>query len=483
MATFGSQFESGQRFAQGLIDTYRTARRRRQLGDIQNAQVEQTPAQFTAEDGEQLRALATARDPNGNPYYTVTPSPDGVGYQVQPNFQVNGQQAAPVGMAPRQRFQFLGQTFDQAPTQPQMDRTRLRALAGVVGEDDPVRAAGLLASMRSEDRADEQLGMTRTTFQNAQADRNERKGIETARREFVKQLQAMPDEQLADQLGSAFSVDGSGVDAMLTFDPKTKQFIFASKIPGMPSTVMSKAEAIQHAASVWEMGNGDFNTGMKMLMDGFREQRRQQERQQDLAARAAEGNASALFRNESLGLQRQQLADTRSFRAQTIAERAADRSQRAADRKADREERAADRTSRAASMRAQSTQLVEDENGNLVALTPTFNPKDGTVDYNQAPLKGLRKPGTNKTIEQQWQALVKGFGNMPAEEVQRRRIQFEAQNGIAPASELAAIRSGRRADGTPLTKEDYLEFNREYPRSKVQIPRAIMESGGASGSF
>lgn len=471
MATFGDQFESGQRFAQGLLGTYRDARQRRQLRDINDAQVQQLPPQYTVEDGDQLRAIAAARDPNGNPYYNLTPSADGLGYQVQPNFD-----APTVGVAPRQQFRYLGQSFNSAPTPVQMDRAKLRALADVIGQDDPVRAAGVLSNLRADERADQHLGLAvnqdaraQTSFQAAQDDRSERKGIEADRRAFVKQLQAMPEDQLAESLGGAFSADGSGVDAMLTYDPKSKQFIFASKIPGMPSTVMSKAEAIQHAAGVWEMGNGDFTAGMKMVMDGLREQRRMGERQQDLAFKAAEGNATADYRNQSLGLRRQELANQHQERQAALA-----------DRQEARKERAADRAERTASQRAQATQLVEDDQGNLVGVTPVFDPKSGAVSYTQAPLgKGLRKPGSVKTLEEQWTKIEQGMGGMPAEEVRARREDFFASRGVAPDSAMALIRSPVNPQtGKPWTRQDYEAFNRRFPKSKVPVP-----GNGATGSF
>ena len=55
--SFGAQFLAGQKFAQGLIETYRDAQQRRELDEISKAQPVES-SEFTPEQGQQIEAAA-----------------------------------------------------------------------------------------------------------------------------------------------------------------------------------------------------------------------------------------------------------------------------------------------------------------------------------------------------------------------------------------------------------------------------------------
>ena len=66
--SFGAQFLAGQKFAQGLIDTYRDAQQRRELGEISKAQP--VNADFLSDDAS-AKVQAAAADPTQHIGYDV----------------------------------------------------------------------------------------------------------------------------------------------------------------------------------------------------------------------------------------------------------------------------------------------------------------------------------------------------------------------------------------------------------------------------
>ena len=62
--------------------------RDRDVSKISDAQAEHVNG-YSAEDGQQLEAMANAKDAEGKPYYTV--AAENGKYSVTPNFQVEGQ--------------------------------------------------------------------------------------------------------------------------------------------------------------------------------------------------------------------------------------------------------------------------------------------------------------------------------------------------------------------------------------------------------
>lgn len=199
---------------------------------------------------------------------------------------------------------YLGQTYEGNFT-PEMQRAALmNRYADIIGREDPIKG--------------EELRMSAERYARETKDYNEQQDIKKGRREEVKRLQGLKPDELVNELGAEFSKDGSGIDAMLTYDPKSKQFLFASNVPGMPSQVLSRAELIQYAMGVWEQGNGDYGAGLKQVIDTVKAQREigntNYTRAADLAGKSA-----------NLGLKLEDLANDRQ---RTAAIAARDRSSR-----------------------------------------------------------------------------------------------------------------------------------------------------------
>lgn len=75
--SFARNFALGQQIAKEALDTYYAARERKRLEDIASAKPEEIQNAYTSQDAEQLRAIANAKDPNGNPYYSLEANADG----------------------------------------------------------------------------------------------------------------------------------------------------------------------------------------------------------------------------------------------------------------------------------------------------------------------------------------------------------------------------------------------------------------------
>lgn len=138
--SFASQFKAGSDIAGDLINTYQTAKRRKEFADL--AQQQPVDA-FTVEQGDQLNATANATKEDGTPYYTVTPGADGKTYSVQPNFQ-NETGATPTDYSPStvapRGASFLGKNYDAPLTESQTTGARQQAMAGILDQSDPEAA-------------------------------------------------------------------------------------------------------------------------------------------------------------------------------------------------------------------------------------------------------------------------------------------------------------------------------------------------------
>lgn len=167
--SFVRNFALGQQIAQTALDTYETAREKRRLRDISEAKPTEIENAYTTQDAEQLRALANAKDAQGNPYYNLQANPDG-SYGLKTNFEYqgqDGQMVQPGGVAttfaPRSSVvEFMGTRY--APEDLNEDRIagiRARAMADVVAERDPVRGLQLRQSIKASERDDIRFGWER----------------------------------------------------------------------------------------------------------------------------------------------------------------------------------------------------------------------------------------------------------------------------------------------------------------------------------
>ncbi|WP_395138273.1 hypothetical protein [Schlegelella aquatica] len=129
----------------------------------------------------------------------------------------------------------------------------------------------------------------------AAQDRAARLERDAARQAEFKRLQGMKDDEIA-QLFKETNADGSGVPAMVDFDPKTRKFLLVSQVPGVPSQTLSRAEMLQGLMSAWEAGNGDYTQGIKALVESAQNQRALRNQDFERSTALAKANADAYFR-------------------------------------------------------------------------------------------------------------------------------------------------------------------------------------------
>lgn len=150
------------------------------------------------------------------------------------------------------------------------------------------RAFGAIAAARRD------VGQMRVSQANAK-----KINLDDGRKAEFARLNKLSPGDLAETLGGEFSRDGSGVDAMLTYDEKTNKYLFASKVPGLPSQTLSKPELMKYALGLWEAGNGDLTAGMQAQIDGITTQRSLREKDAARAAALASGNADLFFKGQT----------------------------------------------------------------------------------------------------------------------------------------------------------------------------------------
>ena len=277
-------FRTGSDVARQAIDTYRQAQLSRDIEAAQGL----TPQEIRAPGATQQQVDAARAETD------ALAAQDAQMFGLE---QPMAYRAPEVGQATApSRFKLGNQTFDTAPTDAQVGAARQRGVLDAVTRFDPVQGMRMgLDVQRGEREA--------LDFQNRQDDRTKAQNLEASRREYYKSLMDTKDgDKLADMLGGAFSRDGSGVDAMLTFDEKSNKFLFSSRVPGMPSRTLDRAELLNMAMGVWEQGNGDFNRGMQMVLDGVREQRRLGEQDRTDATNLAKGNAELYWKDRNFRL-------------------------------------------------------------------------------------------------------------------------------------------------------------------------------------
>nr|WP_316644179.1 hypothetical protein [uncultured Roseateles sp.] len=126
-----SSFIKGYGLGQRLVGDYRQGQQNQELQAIADERPV-TVDGYSPQDGQQLEAIANAKDAQGNPLYTIGTDENGK-YTVAPTQGgAGGEAGVPVQLPTQQRTQFLGQTYDQAPDAAAMTNARTMAMAGVM---------------------------------------------------------------------------------------------------------------------------------------------------------------------------------------------------------------------------------------------------------------------------------------------------------------------------------------------------------------
>lgn len=164
--SFGAQFLAGQRFAQGLVETYRDAQQRRDLDEIAKAKPVES-SEFTPEQGQQIEAAA-AGGKNHIGYddkikaYMATPKlADGEMGPAQP---VEIARQAPM-------TEFLGKKTPGTMTPDQVANARQLAMADVISKSDPIQGMRLQREVKQGERDDKRWMREDTAATKAEADK------------------------------------------------------------------------------------------------------------------------------------------------------------------------------------------------------------------------------------------------------------------------------------------------------------------------
>lgn len=148
--SFGAQFLAGQKFAQGLIDTYRDAQQRRELDEIAKAKPVEG-SEFTPEQAQQIEAAAAdgtkhiSYDDKIKAYMATPKLADGEMGPAQP---VEIARQTPITT-------FLGKKTPGTMTPDQVTNARQLAMADVISKSDPIQGMRLQREVKQGERDDE----------------------------------------------------------------------------------------------------------------------------------------------------------------------------------------------------------------------------------------------------------------------------------------------------------------------------------------
>lgn len=147
--SFGQQFLAGQRFAQGLVETYRDAQQRRELDEVAQAKPTEG-SEFTPEQAQQIEAAAA----DGTKHIGYD---QGIkAYMATPKLGENEMgPAQPVEIARQGTMtDFLGKRTVGAMTPEQVNSARYAAMADVVGKTDPLKGMQMQRDLKQGERDD-----------------------------------------------------------------------------------------------------------------------------------------------------------------------------------------------------------------------------------------------------------------------------------------------------------------------------------------
>lgn len=147
--SFGAQFLAGQKFAQGLIETYRDAQQRRELDEISKAQP--VSADFLSDDAS-AKVQAAAADPTQHIGYDAGAK----AYMATPKLGVDEMgPAQPKQIATAEPMtELLGKRTPGTMTPDQVSNAKFKAMADVVGKSDPIQGMRLQREVKQGERDD-----------------------------------------------------------------------------------------------------------------------------------------------------------------------------------------------------------------------------------------------------------------------------------------------------------------------------------------
>lgn len=164
--SFGAQFLAGQKFAQGLIDTYRDAQQRRELDEISKAQP--VNADFLSDDAS-AKVQAAAADPSQQIGYDT-----GIkAYMATPKLGENEMgPAQPKQIATAAPMtELLGKRTPGTMTPDQVSNAKFKAMADVIAKGDPIQGMRLQREAKQGERDDKRWEREDATATKAENDK------------------------------------------------------------------------------------------------------------------------------------------------------------------------------------------------------------------------------------------------------------------------------------------------------------------------
>lgn len=332
--SFARNFALGQQIAKEALDTYYAARERKRLEDIASAKPEEIQNAYTSQDAEQLQAIANAKDPNGNPYYTLTANQDG-SYGIKPNFSyadssgdVVAPSAAVAAISPRSRVvEFLGNRY--APedlTDARTSALRARAMADVVAERDPALGLQIRRSVDAEERdaarfaweAQQQplrMRALETQVGSGEIDLRSKQRTEEARK-LVDQVYQMPMEAIKIYAGQV-NLNTSNLPFLLAGQTKDGyRFIHIDPKTGVPTgkEFTLSDDQLRKTAAAYVLGSAGYGVEADKLLSEVNKEIAELVKDQNkllidatkVNNDAVESQNAASYRRAALGLQAQQ---------------------------------------------------------------------------------------------------------------------------------------------------------------------------------
>lgn len=463
-------FQAGSRVAGEALDAYYQSQQRGEIEAIQNAKPTDVEG-YSPQQAEAMERTSQLRDADGNYQYQVTPAADGRGYGLAVRNAEGGY--GPVqgaGWQMGRTTDFMGKRFaDGELSDAKAQGLRARAMAGVVSKSDPVKGAAMLSQLNQEER-------TEKLFNDQQTDRATAKELEANRRSYYQSLKAMKPEDLANSVGEGFSRDGSGVDAMLTYDDKSGKFMFASKVPGMGSRLLSRAELENYAMGVWEQGNGDFGRGMQMVMDTIKTQRDLSEKDRAEATNIAGLNFQADKANRDNLVQNRRLDIEDAYKTGMLQYYKGK-----LGIEADAEKRAAN-----ASRMGAPVQMWDPVAKQAVLVQPVMD-GSGKVSYMRPDTGGLQLPKAMPSMDdvlklaKQYEGMTEQVNNKrvpisPEKAFRLARAELWGQSGegagalpaVAPPPDAAPTPAPTRNNSTPSSANPYVDTKGN--RTGLRVP-------------
>jgi hypothetical protein len=521
MSAFMQGLQTGSQTARGWIDTYEAARKRREEADLKSRREGILTAQpeysqgYTAEQGQQLEAMASAINPEtGRPYYNVQAGQGG-NYSVTPDFteaqtprtgmdtgsqygvanvelQPTGLGRAGVAAQPipfnQQRVaNFLGGRVEGDLTPERMETMRSRALANTIA--DPMERQRALIQMDENERA---------ARRGAQAE--ELTGLQISReRDTVTREQKNREatQALSQQLSSGNPPDVTQIYKLASdfgVDPAPLVKLAADNLGLDEKTAKAATEKLVKQINAASTSPDKFRTLLETVadpdpLDNIKPELR--ETKNGYRVFYGDRAISPEFKESKDMTALQQLAgfyrDTISGKPmETAITMATLDAKRAAIEASRGQVRASDATTNLRTQQGQvlSTQAAGNAEAQQIrARYDALSPEDqagpvgqGLVrQFNMANVKaGATVPlGTAPRIDADREAWLRSEQKLieadtPPEAIEAQRTAFFVRRGYAPAAARQVLEAGvNPATGKPLTRSDVDAYNKTYPQTPV----------------